>query len=372
MIERHNVSEQAWRGTAYAAIFCTAILCLAATVAAAQQPSPAAPSASPAQPATHITPEQAKQLFSLVDVLMKFSSAETGLPIKSAVKRQLITRDAVQKYLTEKFNDDQDAKRLERDEIVLKKFGLLDRDFDLKPFLLALLKEQIEAYYDAKTKTINLLDWVDIDEQKPVLAHELTHALQDQRVGLEKWDDQTPDDVSATAAGDQNNLARDEMDTSRDAVAEGQATAVMIDYVLKPMGKSLIKDPEVLDLVRELAYVSKSLVTFDDRAKALLAKAIVAGNHPADIIRVFKTEYLPSLNEQDPKQMKYAGTNFAQTADQLVYAMCRKAKERAQEAAAVAEAKERLETQAAAERDARRASLEREADSVEETLGGGE
>jgi hypothetical protein len=37
------------------------------------------------------------------------------------------------------------------------------------------------------------------------------------------------------------------MDTARDAVAEGQATAVMMDYILKPMGKSLVKDPEVLD-----------------------------------------------------------------------------------------------------------------------------
>jgi hypothetical protein len=35
-----------------------------------------------------------------------------------------------------------------------------------------------------------------------VLAHELTHALQDQHSDLEKWDDQTPDDVSTDAAGD--------------------------------------------------------------------------------------------------------------------------------------------------------------------------
>ena len=139
---------------------------------------------------------------------------------------------------------------MQRDEIVLKKFGLLDRDFDLKPFLLALLKEQIEAYYDSKTKTVNMLDWVDVDDQKPVLAHELTHALQDQHSDLEKWDDQTPDDVSADAAGDTDHLARDEMDTARDAVAEGQATAVMMDYVLKPMGKSLVKDPEVMDIVQ--------------------------------------------------------------------------------------------------------------------------
>ncbi|HXR40131.1 MAG TPA: hypothetical protein VN776_13620 [Terracidiphilus sp.] len=200
--------------------------------------------------ATQITPEQAKQLFALVDELIKFAAGDTGLPVKSTVKRQLTTRAAVESYLDEKFNEDQGAKRLERDEIVLKKFGLLDRDFELKPFLLVLLKEQIEAYYDSKTKTVNLLDWVDPDEQKPVMAHELTHALQDQHADLEKWDDQTPDDVSHDAAGDQDHLAKDEMDTARDAVAEGQATAVMMDYILKPLGKSLVKDPEVMDIVR--------------------------------------------------------------------------------------------------------------------------
>jgi hypothetical protein len=233
----------------------------AATAAAQNAPAtPQAPTTPPAQSskpadaasgASHITPEQAKQLFALVDELMKFSSDETGLPIKSPVKRQLTTRTAVESYLEGKFDEDEGAKRLRRDEIVLKKFGLLDHDFELKPFLLALLKEQIEAFYDSKTKTVNLLDWVDADEQKPVLAHELTHALQDQHSDLDKWDDQTPDDVSTDVAGDQEHLAKDEMDTARDAVAEGQATAVMMDYILKPLGKSLVKDPEVLDVLKE-------------------------------------------------------------------------------------------------------------------------
>jgi hypothetical protein len=243
-------------------------LLLGLAVAASAPAQQTAPSTTPAAPAqsgctlsagsshsddktpSKITPEQARQLFALVDVLIKFSSGETGLPIKSTVKRQLTTRDAVVKYLEEKFNEDEGTKRLQRDEIVLKKFGLLDHDFQLKPFLLQLLKEQIEAYYDSKTKTVNLLDWVGPDDEQPVLAHELTHALQDQHSDLEKWDNQTPDDVSTDAAGDQDHLAKDEMDTARDAVAEGQATAVMWDCVLKPMGKSLIKDPEVLDLVK--------------------------------------------------------------------------------------------------------------------------
>ena len=152
------------------------VICLGAATAVAGQQAPSgsgSKSGSPSSPAAgsqqaadhdkpsadtgtgnHITPEQAKQLFSLVDELIKFSSQETGLPIKSTVKRQLTTRADVEKYIREKFNEDEGSKRLQQDEIVLKKFGLLDRDFNLKPFLLALLTEQIEAYYDSKTKTV--------------------------------------------------------------------------------------------------------------------------------------------------------------------------------------------------------------------------
>ncbi len=227
-----------------------------------------------AQGETHITKEQADQLFALVDQLLKFSSDETGLPIKSDVKRQLTTRTAVESYLTEKFNEDEDAKRMQRSEIVLKKFGLLDRDFDLKPFLLSLLKEQIEAYYDPKSKTVNMLDWVSVDEQKPVLAHELTHALQDQHVSLEKWSDQTPEDISSNATADTEHLAKDELDTAREAVTEGQATAVMMDNILKPMGHSLIKDPEVVDVIKQqMASSSDSPVLA--RAPLLLSESLM-------------------------------------------------------------------------------------------------
>jgi hypothetical protein len=259
-------------------------LCLtAATVAPAQKPAPSQPAAQPQaqstpQPSekapTHITPEQAKQLFALVDELLKFSSQETGLPIKSNVKRQITTRPAVESYLKEKFDEDESAKRLQRGEIVLKKFGLLDRDFALKPFLLALLDEQIEAYYDSKTKTVNMLDWVDIEEQKPVLAHELTHALQDQHMDLEKWSDQTPDDVSLNASADTDHLAKDEMDTAREAVAEGQATAVMMDYILKPLGKSLVKDPEVMDVVKQQMTASEDSPVLS-RAPLLLSESLL-------------------------------------------------------------------------------------------------
>jgi hypothetical protein len=263
--------------TALCAWMCVAVLSLAAVAPAQQPPAAAAPQAQAPRSAkaeNRITPEQQRQLFALVDELIKFSSDETGLPIKSEVKRQITSRDAVESYVKSKFEEDQSARRLQRDENVLKKFGLLDRDFALKPFLLELLKEQIEAYYDSKTKTVYMLDWVSVEEQKPVLAHELTHALQDQHSDLEKWASQTPDDVSLDSAGDTGRVAKDEMDTAREAVVEGQATVVMMDYMLKPKGMSLVKNPEILDFVKSQMDGSENSLVLA-RAPLLLSESML-------------------------------------------------------------------------------------------------
>jgi hypothetical protein len=209
----------------------------------AQPPQPA----PPPQKDTKITRAQAKELFNAVNEILEFASQDSDLPIKHQVKRRLISREQVQKYVLDQLHDDKSARRMQREEIVLKKFGLLDQDFHLQPFLVSLLTEQIAGFYDNKTKTVNLLDWVAPDEQKPVLAHELTHALQDQHSDLEKWEPDTPDDPSKNVAEDNRRIAVDERDTARDAVLEGQAMAVYVDYSLKPSGKSLRTAPDVGD-----------------------------------------------------------------------------------------------------------------------------
>jgi hypothetical protein len=225
----------------------------AAAQTAATSPGQAGSGAAPAAGAgedkkaaeTPMTPAQAKELFRSVDDILHFASDDSRLPIKREVKRKLQTRASVEKYVVDKFNDDEDAKRMQRSEIVLKKFGLLDRDFQLKPFLVSLLTEQIAGYYDSKTKTVNLLDWIAPDSQKPVLAHELTHALQDQHVSLDKWEDQSPSNIAKNVAEDNRHVAADEIDTAREAVLEGQAMVVFVDYSLKPSGRTLLTSPDL-------------------------------------------------------------------------------------------------------------------------------
>ncbi|WP_263383775.1 hypothetical protein [Granulicella arctica] len=213
----------------------------------------AAPADAKPKVEPRITKEQAKELFRSVDEILAFVSTDTKLPIEHPVKRVMISRDQVNKYLTQKFNEDEGTKRLERSEIVLKKFGLLDRDFHLGPFLVTLLTEQIAGFYDNKTKTVNLLDWIQPEEQKPVLAHELTHALQDQKVGLTKWSEASEHGVAKNSQEDTKHIQTDEAETAREAVAEGQAMVSFVDYTLKPAGKTLLDAPELADRFKEAA-----------------------------------------------------------------------------------------------------------------------
>jgi len=202
----------------------------------------------PQQPAGPLTKQQAKDLFRSVDTILHFASHDTGLPEKHSVKRRLITRQSVENYVEKRIREDKDTQRLQRSEAVLKKFGLLPPDYDLHAEFLRLLGEQVAAFYDPRTKTVSMLDWVPPDQQKPVLAHELTHALQDQKVGLEKWQLAGAKDDSPLP--DNQEEVVEEAQAARQAVTEGQAMIVFLDYSLAPLGKDVLSAPEVVDAMR--------------------------------------------------------------------------------------------------------------------------
>ncbi len=214
-------------------------------------------SADKAKPETVVSPQEAKELFRSVDEILQFASQDTDLPIKHKVKRRLTKRDEVQSYVEKSMKDDKDAKRLERSSEVLKKFGLLPRNFDLSNFLVVMLREQVAGYYDVKTKTVNLLNWLDVEQQKPVLAHELTHALQDQSFEIEKWmkgskdTDDKKDKKDKKDDPSPSDIDNDEESSARQAVVEGQAMVVLLDYSLAPMGKTLLQSPQIVQALEE-------------------------------------------------------------------------------------------------------------------------
>jgi DNA-binding TFAR19-related protein (PDSD5 family) len=188
-----------------------------------------------------LTPEDAKKLFEAVDKLTAFASEDSGFPQHSSVKRQLLSPDEIEKIARAKMAREEFADRFERAQLTMKKFGLLPRDFDLKEFLIKIQRKDIAAFYDPETKTISVMNTVPAQEQQVVLAHELTHALQDQNYDLRAWAKPGNEESKDEQLG-----KNDETSSARRAALEGQATMVMMDYLLSKTGRSLANTPGLI------------------------------------------------------------------------------------------------------------------------------
>jgi hypothetical protein len=196
--------------------------------------------------------EDSKKLFASIDELVDFASHDSGYVKHTAISHQLLNEGEVIHHMSEALSSSAEAQRLANSEVVLKKFGFLPPAFDLKAFLISAAPKGIGAYYDDKTKMVNLLNWIDISEQLPILAHELTHALQDQNYDLMKWMRRTPE--QRLRAPKMRVDAEDEEEgVARRAVVEGQAEIVRFDYLLKPYERNLADTPQVVDFLQDAA-----------------------------------------------------------------------------------------------------------------------
>jgi len=162
-----------------------------------------------------------QNLLSQADSVFQQMSELTGLPIKSSLKKHVISRPEVSRYIAETLHSEMTPQEIYIQEATLEAFGLVPPDFNLEKFLISFYTEQAAGFYDPLRKTMFIADWVEQDMQRMVLAHELTHALQDQSYDLEKFLKAARDDDDASAA--------------RQAVVEGHATAAMIQEMIEPM-----------------------------------------------------------------------------------------------------------------------------------------
>jgi hypothetical protein len=157
-------------------------------------------------------------LLSTADSILEQISHITGLPIKRPLKKEVVSRADVQKYLADNLRQEFTPQELHLQEATLKAFGLVAPDFDLGKFLVTFYTEQAAGFYDPRRKTMCIADWVSADMQGLVLAHELTHALQDQSFDIDRF-----------VHADRGN---DDASNARQAIVEGHATAAMMQRML--------------------------------------------------------------------------------------------------------------------------------------------
>ena len=209
---------------------CIRALILAWTWIAGAGIAEAQQSTAPPKPPTSSAATNSDFAAAADEVLQQMSEI-TGLKPRSPLKKSLRSREQIRAYVIQEMNEDKNSAERYAGQRSAEAFGLLPKGFNLDSFMVDLLTEQIAGLYDPKAHEFYVADWIPAADQKMVMAHELTHALQDQHFKIEDW---------AKAA-----RPNDDAELARESVLEGSAMAAMVDYLLKGTGRSLQDLPDI-------------------------------------------------------------------------------------------------------------------------------
>jgi hypothetical protein len=250
-----------------------------------------------------MTEVDAKELFSSVDKVFEFASEDTGFPKRSAVKKKIVGQADIEKFTKDRLARADFSQRFARAELTMKKFGLLPRDFNLREFLVKSNGQSIAGLYDEETKTISLLNTVSLERQGPILAHELTHALQDQNYDLQHWAKAGAKTAGAAKVKSDDGDINDESTTARHAIVEGQAMVVYIDYLLAPFGRNLKDTPGVVASMEDSAVSATIDTELMHKAPMVLREA---GSFPYRDGLFFEADILAQRGKQAAFQGVFA------------------------------------------------------------------
>ena len=183
------------------------LLCLLVLLAGCDRPPPPPPLpvAVPAPPDERPLIEQQ-------------TSALRGLNFLRPVTYRLIARDELREFLTRKIHEQYSAEELRDYGRALAALGAVPAGTDLLAALLSLYDEQVGAFYVPEERALYTFKDVTWSRSldRMLLAHELTHALQDQNYDLSRWPLKVKDN--------------DDLALACSALLEGDATALMTRY----------------------------------------------------------------------------------------------------------------------------------------------
>jgi hypothetical protein len=220
--------------------FAVLLLLLAFVFSAAAQQSATEPKSVAPPPLASSAPQanttSNPEFLKAADEVLAQMSQLLSLPIKEPLKKSLRSKEEIRAYLIREDKEDRDDTQRYADRKALEAFGLIPKDFPLDSFMLDVLTDQVAGLYDPKAKEFYIADWIPADEQRSVMSHELTHALEDQSFHIDPW-------IKAARPNDDAELARQ-------SVSEGSALAAMVDYSLRDQKIGVRELPDVSMLIR--------------------------------------------------------------------------------------------------------------------------
>lgn len=252
-----------------------AALCLSApSQAVPQNAAPAASHAAPT-PATP-TPAQAtaqapavsppatehSALLQSADALVREVAALRGLPPKTTIARGVLSREQIVDKQRARIAKQLTPEDIRHEAGVLKRLGLLPSDMNYEKTVFDLFADQVAGFYDPPTRTLYIADWLPVPLQRPALAHEIQHALQDQYFDLQKFVGPIKEEGDASLA--------------RSAVVEGDGIAVMLELPAKGSRPDVARSPMVLArLGKQMMYLTMGATPSFQKAPAALRETMI-------------------------------------------------------------------------------------------------
>jgi hypothetical protein len=157
------------------------------------------------------------------DAIAATASEIRGLKFLEPVNFDILTRSGIKKTLDGKLAEQYSDEEFSNVATSLAAIGVLPPGYPLKEKFVDLLGEQVAAFYDQHAHKLFMFEDASLEngQTRVVLAHELTHALQDQHFRLKNLPLEIKDnDDRAVAAS---------------SLVEGDATMVMSDYMLRDL-----------------------------------------------------------------------------------------------------------------------------------------
>ena len=141
-----------------------------------------------------------------------------------------ISADQAREEGLAELDEEYPAKRRAADERILTLLGLLPEGSDVRELAGTIFGEEVAGFYDDHTKEMTLVETAGGGTEGEItLAHELTHALEDQHFDLEQ------------------ESGLDDKATAHTALVEGTATIAMADYAARHLTGGLAKRGDFLD-----------------------------------------------------------------------------------------------------------------------------
>jgi hypothetical protein len=172
-------------------------------------------------------------LLKAADEMVQAAARLRDLQPKAPIARGIKSREEISQYLNEQIRGNYSDAELQQEGKLLRTIGLIPASMDYRDFVLKLLSEQVAGFYDPERKTFFIASWLSVEEQKPVMVHELDHALQDQYF-----------DISRILKEDRRQH-NDDKALAHAALFEGDATVVMLNHVLEPVKRNFSQLPDL-------------------------------------------------------------------------------------------------------------------------------